>query len=376
MTRPKMERKNFVASINVPDPEGRTITGMASTFGNVDHTDDIIHSGAFTKTIAERGNNVKLLWGHDINEPLGKITELQEQTDGLFMKAVISDTSRGRDALALLQDGAMDGLSIGFTPVKGGTKYKKDKSGNTIRHLNEIKLYEISLVSFPANEDARITSLKDALTSEMQEELLPEEGKPYKAFKRGDKWKVYKIDTDKNPVGKALGTHNSEEEANAQVRALYAAEDKQDLEVDPEITEKEEILVEQLETKEMTESGPIQRMGDVLQGSVHQTFTNLADSWYVQGMLDREERILLSNLIGDSLEILSDGIPEEVAMRELPVYPLMGLFGFSESKPEKQAEEEIRSEDEKSDSPPVTDEDIESLKLIEIEKIKNLTVEV
>ena len=313
-----IERKNFVASINVPDPEGRTITGLASTFGNVDHTDDIVHPGAFTKTIAEKGNNIRLLWGHDVNEPLGKIVKLQEKSDGLFMEAVISDTSRGRDALALLADGAMDGLSIGFTPVKGGTKYTKDKAGNTIRHLKEIKLYEISLVSFPANEEARITSLKDLLLENIEEKEQEQK----------------------------------QEESS------------------------EEIIAEQIESKEMTESGPVQRMGDVLQGSVHQTFTNLADSWYVNGMLDRDERINLSNLIGDALDILSKGIPEEVAMRELPVYPLMGLFGFSKDELEKSTEEEVGSEEAEVDPSPDATEDSSSLELIEIERIKNTTIEV
>ena len=117
-------------------------------------------------------------------------------------------------------------------------------------------------------------------------------------------------------------------------------------------------------------------MGDVLQGSVHQTFTNLADSWYVNGMLDRDERINLSNLIGDALDILSKGIPEEVAMRELPVYPLMGLFGFSKDELEKSTEEEVGSEEAEVDPSPDATEDSSSLELIEIERIKNTTIEV
>ena len=68
-----------------------------------------------------------------------------------------SDTQRGRDALALLKDGAIGEMSIGYDTVKGGMDYTKDAKGNTIRNLREIKLYEFSLVTFPANEQAIVT---------------------------------------------------------------------------------------------------------------------------------------------------------------------------------------------------------------------------
>lgn len=156
-----MERKTVGFQLTALDTEGRTLEGYASTFGNLDLGDDIIHPGAFAKTLAERGGKVRFLWQHDPSEPLGKPIELHEDARGLFFKAVISDTARGRDALALLRDGAIEGLSIGYESIKGGTDFE-NVNGRTVRHLREVRLHEISLVSFPMNESAGVTALKTA----------------------------------------------------------------------------------------------------------------------------------------------------------------------------------------------------------------------
>jgi len=157
----KHEYKTLEFKLTNIDAEGRTVEGIAAVFGNIDLGGDIIHPGAFTKTLAERGNKVKFLWQHDRAEPIGKPVEIREGPGGLHIKAVISDTARGRDALALLRDGAIDSMSIGYDPIAGGTDYTRDGE-NTVRNLREIKLWEFSLVTFPMNEAAVVTGLKDA----------------------------------------------------------------------------------------------------------------------------------------------------------------------------------------------------------------------
>ena len=308
-----MEHKIFTFSLSDLDAEGRTLEGYASTFGNVDHTSDIIHAGAFAKTIVERGNKIKFLWNHETSEVLGKIQHLAEDTHGLFMRAIISDTTRGRDALALLKDGAVSEMSIGFTPVSGGTNYERDGEGKTVRHLKEIKLYEISITPFPANESAVVTALKEQLPGEEQE----------------------------------ISVEDSVEEITVE-----------------ETVEKKEIVA-----KEMGPNGPIQRLGDVLIGSIHQTFTNLTDSWYIQGFLSQEERKNMSGTIGKALDILNEDIPAAVANTELQVFPLMGLFSFANYEEEKGSEPETLEE-----HPPQEEEF--NVQLVQIERIKNMTVEV
>jgi hypothetical protein len=155
------------------DYQGRTIEGYAATFGNMDLVNDIIHPNAFAKTLVERGNKVKFLWQHDTKAPLGRVLEMNEDGNGLYFKAVISDTQQGRDALALLRDNAIEGMSIGYEPIVSDfSKY----DGKTVRNLRELKLYEISLVTFPASPLAGVTALKDADPEPQAEQAAPGEG--------------------------------------------------------------------------------------------------------------------------------------------------------------------------------------------------------
>jgi len=155
-----MEHKTISFEIKALDGDGRTLEGFCAAFGNIDQVGDVIHPGAFRKTLTERGGRIKFLWQHDPTEPIGRLVEAREDTGGLYVKAVISDTARGRDAIALLRDGAIGEMSIGYDAVKGGTDYSKTPEGKSVRNLREIKLYEFSLVTFPANEQAIVTALK------------------------------------------------------------------------------------------------------------------------------------------------------------------------------------------------------------------------
>jgi HK97 family phage prohead protease len=181
----------------------------------VDSVGDIIHKGAFARTVVDRGRQIKFLWQHNTDEPIGKIVEMREDDKGLFFRAQVSDTQRGRDALTLVKDGALDSMSIGYDAV---VKDNSHLNGSTVRNLREIRLWEISMVTFPANEQALITGVKQ------EDDPAPTEGKPYAAVHEGDVWRVYKLDEAGKPTGDALGEHATEDEANAQVEALYANE--------------------------------------------------------------------------------------------------------------------------------------------------------
>jgi len=174
MPENKAERKSFVFKLENLDIEGRTLEGHVAIFGNIDRVDDIIHPGAFTKTIAERGQKVKFLWQHDPGEPLGRPLVMQEDGKGLFVKALISDTQRGRDALALLKDDAINQMSIGYDPISFDYTKKGEK---TIRNLREVRLHEFSLVTFAANEEATVTALKEDEKQDTAPLTPPEEGR-------------------------------------------------------------------------------------------------------------------------------------------------------------------------------------------------------
>jgi HK97 family phage prohead protease len=136
------------------DGDGRTVEGFAATFDR-DEVDDVIERGAFRKTIEERGSRVKFLWQH--SEIIGKAEHLEEQDRGLFVRARVSETTTGSDALTLMRDGVVDRMSIGFTIPPGKSEIDRDAG---VRRISEIKLFEVSAVSFPANTEAAITSVK------------------------------------------------------------------------------------------------------------------------------------------------------------------------------------------------------------------------
>ena len=129
--------------------------GLASTFGNIDRYDDIIEKGAFKKSL-QTGKSIKLLWQHNMHNIIGSFTEVKETDEGLYVKGRINlGTVQGQEALALLQAGDIDSMSIGFIP-KDFAYNENDET----RILKEIDLFEISLVTMPANEKALITAVK------------------------------------------------------------------------------------------------------------------------------------------------------------------------------------------------------------------------
>jgi Escherichia/Staphylococcus phage prohead protease len=139
------------------DTDAGTVSGYLAVFNNLDLTKDIIHPGAFAKTLSEarafaRAHHTSalypLLWQHDKHEPIGGIYQAHEDSHGLLILARINPAiERGRQALFGLQYGAM-AFSIGYRPVA------YDWEGRT-RHLREIDLIEGSVVTFPANPEAR-----------------------------------------------------------------------------------------------------------------------------------------------------------------------------------------------------------------------------
>ena len=138
--------------------EDGVFAGYASVFGIIDSQSDIVEAGAFAEATARQGVGVKLLWQHDVQQPIGTIRRLSEDPFGLYIEAqLLLNVTRGAEAHALLKAGAVQGLSIGFTPVK----YRIDPSTG-IRHLKAVRLWEVSLVTFPANEVARVTVVKAA----------------------------------------------------------------------------------------------------------------------------------------------------------------------------------------------------------------------
>jgi uncharacterized protein len=148
-----MQQKNFKTEIKSVTEDG-IIEGYASVFNLEDSYSDIIKPGAFSKIDLK---NVKLLWQHKPDEPIGLIESLFEDEYGLFIKAkLLLTVQRAKEAYELLKSKAIQGLSIGYRAEKFRHDYKQG-----VRIIEKIELFEVSLVTFPANKDANIISVKD-----------------------------------------------------------------------------------------------------------------------------------------------------------------------------------------------------------------------
>ena len=133
------------------DAEGR-FAGYASVFNRLDSGGDIVKPGAFARSLVRRSGRIRLLFQHDPKEPVGLWEELREDSHGLFARGRLVPGVPRADALRrLIERGALDGLSIGFRTVRASRQAGQ-------RVLHEIDLYEISIVTFPMMEEARIAS--------------------------------------------------------------------------------------------------------------------------------------------------------------------------------------------------------------------------
>ena len=128
--------------------------GYASLFGARDASGDMVMPGAFAASLKIRGvENIRMLFQHDPAEPVGAWLEMIENERGLYVRGRLDrNVQRGRELLSLLECRGLDGLSIGFKTVNA----TRDRFTHT-RQLIRIDLWEVSLVTFPMLEGARVS---------------------------------------------------------------------------------------------------------------------------------------------------------------------------------------------------------------------------
>lgn len=151
--------RDFDLSLKAVSSDG-LISGHGSVFGVVDSYSEIVAAGAFAESLADlsaKGRKVPVLWQHRTDEPIGVWKDLKEDSRGLYGDAqlLIKAVNRAREAHALAEAGAVTGLSIGYYVRESSFD---EKTG--IRTLTKLDLMEISLVTFPANDEARIDAIK------------------------------------------------------------------------------------------------------------------------------------------------------------------------------------------------------------------------
>lgn len=149
--------------------------GHFAVFGNLDDGRDVSHPGMFLKTIAERGPRVKVFYAHDWMKLIGPAPEvLAEDSMGLMAKGRLTlDSFWGKEAWALMKDGALNEGSFGYEAVK--FDYESLPGDIMVRNLREVKLYEISPVPLGMNALTQIRAVKAAVWEMMKRALPPKE---------------------------------------------------------------------------------------------------------------------------------------------------------------------------------------------------------
>jgi HK97 family phage prohead protease len=127
--------------------------GYAAIFDRVDRGGDVVRPGAFARAVAAGPKAVPLLWQHGAGRPIGRIESIAEDARGLRVIGRLSQTAEGgREAAALLRDGAVGGLSFGY-------RVRNAKPG-LVRELTDLDLIEVSLVTFPMQPKARVIAIE------------------------------------------------------------------------------------------------------------------------------------------------------------------------------------------------------------------------
>ena len=150
--RRRLVRLNAPAQL---DTLGRDqFEGYASLFGVADSAGDVVAPGAFARSLRDP-SRIRMLYQHVAAEPIGVWETLREDSTGLHVKGrILTDLERGRDVLALIREGALDGLSIGFRTVRA-----QRNAVTRQRTLLEVELWEVSVVTFPLLKGSHVTAI-------------------------------------------------------------------------------------------------------------------------------------------------------------------------------------------------------------------------
>lgn len=169
----KKKHFEYVANLKaVGDDNSGEFEGYGSVFGVVDSYNEVVDKGAFVESLQKDGLP-KLLLQHSTWMVGGVYEEAREDERGLYVKGKLNlEVQAAREAYSLLKQGAINGLSIGFR-----TLVEEVNKETGIVHIKKVRLYEVSIVTFPANEAATISSVKSAPGSIREfEEFLREAG--------------------------------------------------------------------------------------------------------------------------------------------------------------------------------------------------------
>ena len=161
-----MER--YIAPLQIKSAKADgTFSGYAAVFGNIDLGYDVIEPGAFKSAKTTGDGMLRIAIDHNLRQLAGKASFKQDER-GLWVEGQLSlGVSYVKDAYQLMQDGVLDGLSVGFDILKDGSDYE-ERSGKFVRVIKAAELWEFSLVAFGMNPLAKVENVKTIRDFEAQ----------------------------------------------------------------------------------------------------------------------------------------------------------------------------------------------------------------
>lgn len=220
--------------------EAGKISGFFSTYEKTpDSYGDIILPGAFTKTIEKRkasGHPFPLCFNHDFSAVIGACNTVEEKENGPYIEADFLDTQLGQDVRKMVQSGAIYQFSFAYDVLKRRDANDEERKNGVMNVLEELEVYEVSVVTVPANQNAQVTDIKSAIEARV------------KAGRRNSK-------SDEDTIKECI----------AMLQSLIETEDRVDDNPEEEDPEEETAPEVNEASKEQTESGNSKRASDLLE---------------------------------------------------------------------------------------------------------------
>ena len=156
--------EHLTKSFSLKAADNGTIAGYFSTYEKTpDSYGDIIESGAFTKTIEKRkesGHPFPLCFNHDFDKIIGVVDSVEEKENGPFIEAHFLDTELAQDVRKFVQSGAVYQFSFAYDVLKAREPNEEEKKNGVMNVLQEVEVFEVSVVTVPANQNAVVTDVK------------------------------------------------------------------------------------------------------------------------------------------------------------------------------------------------------------------------
>ena len=159
-----MANKHFYKSSEIKADELGMIAGYFSTYDKTpDSYGDIIEPGAFTETIkkrAESGHPFPLCFNHDFSAVIGAVDSIKDTEKGPYIEAHFLDTQLAQDVRKMLQSESIYQFSFAYDVLKARAPYEEEAKAGVLNVLQELEVFEISVVTVPANQNAVVTEVK------------------------------------------------------------------------------------------------------------------------------------------------------------------------------------------------------------------------